>query len=76
VRRGEHRIAAAGDIGTAGSDRDDFLAQVDSRQGFDFEIHDAIHLFPRKIPYLGLTKIYIFDFGGGQTLSGGRDFIF
>ena len=49
---------------------------MDSRQGFDFEIHDALHLFLREIPYLGLAKIDIFDFGIGQTPAGGLDFVF
>ena len=37
---------------------------MDTGQGFDFKIHETLHLFGGKVADLGLAKINVFNFLG------------
>ena len=56
VRRGDHRIAAAGHIAADAVDRNGLVAEFHTGKGFDFDVPDRSALVLREIAYLLLRK--------------------
>ena len=70
MRRGDHRIAAAGDVTADAVDRNIFVAELHAGQSFNFDVLDGITLVLREVTDLRLRKL---DVGNGLRFDLGHD---
>ena len=73
--RGHHRVAAAGHVAADTGDRDVFVAQPDSGQGFDFDIDQGCLLRFGETAYLRLGEFDVLDDLVRQAVHQGGDLV-